>query len=446
MSEKHTLKLMSHFIQLEQDCRQARTVDELGYIIVNRFVKIMPYIQAFFWKLNATTGSIKIIAASSVAHIDDDAPLIIGLKKFIKTNLIIQTQVMMTDFEQQDDNTQKFWDDAFPHHLLHCPITEQDNHVVHGILFCHDTEWKQEQLAMISLMSNMLRHCLITLEPVKKKKIHHLRDKVSKKSVAIAGGIIFGLMFIPVPLTIVASADIQPLNPEVITATLNSTIETIDVEPNQHVEQNQLLLSMDATELNTEVTIAKQQLLASAEKLRKTHQASFSDDDAKTDLAILKVDINKAKAELAFNKQLLKRTKVYAPSSGVAVYSDKTDWLGKPVKIGEKVMLLANPDNKKLVIKVPVADLITIAPGAPVKFFDNINPMKVYRGQVVYSSYNAVESEDGSLVYIVESTLQDKQIPNFGTRGSAKIYGEHVSLFYYLFRRPIYFVRHLLGV
>ena len=41
--------------------------------------------------------------------------------------------------------------------------------------------------------------------------------------------------------------------------------------------------------------------------------------------------------------------------------------------------------------------------------------------------------------------ITEDAIPRIGLRGTAKVYGEKVSLFYYLFRRPITYLRQHLG-
>ena len=40
----------------------------------------------------------------------------------------------------------------------------------------------------------------------------------------------------------------------------------------------------------------------------------------------------------------------------------------------------------------------------------------------------------------------ENKLPRIGLRGTAKVYGSKVSLFYYLFRKPITFMRQLIGI
>jgi hypothetical protein len=55
-------------------------------------------------------------------------------------------------------------------------------------------------------------------------------------------------------------------------------------------------------------------------------------------------------------------------------------------------------------------------------------------------------SPEEVLSYKISASFEGEEIPRIGLRGTAKIYGSRVTLFYYLFRKPITFVRQLIGV
>ena len=51
------------------------------------------------------------------------------------------------------------------------------------------------------------------------------------------------------------------------------------------------------------------------------------------------------------------------------------------------------------------------------------------------------------MAYRVTAQLVDtNNTPRIGLRGTAKIFGEEVRLFFYLFRKPVIFVRQTLGL
>jgi len=82
-----------------------------------------------------------------------------------------------------------------------------------------------------------------------------------------------------------------------------------------------------------------------------------------------------------------------------------------------------------------------------VKLFLNTDPTRPLPASVYRVSYDATEGPDGSLGFIVKSTFdKDVALPRIGLKGTAKIYGDKVTLFYYLMRRPLASLRQNLGL
>jgi hypothetical protein len=93
-----------------------------------------------------------------------------------------------------------------------------------------------------------------------------------------------------------------------------------------------------------------------------------------------------------------------------------------------------------------VADAITLEPGAEVEFFLNISPGAPLHATLRQASYEATLSSASLLGYRLKATFTDTtQMPRIGLRGTAKIYGEKVTLFYYLARRPLAAIRQFMG-
>lgn len=136
-----------------------------------------------------------------------------------------------------------------------------------------------------------------------------------------------------------------------------------------------------------------------------------------------------------------------APEDGIIIFSAPKDWLGKPIKVGEQVMLLASEDQKKLDIEIPQSDMIQIKPGDNIKFYPDINPLHALYAKVNYASFVAVPANDNKLKYYVSATFDpDQTIPRYGSHGTAKLYGNRVSLFFYLFKRPIIWLQSMVGI
>ena len=98
---------------------------------------------------------------------------------------------------------------------------------------------------------------------------------------------------------------------------------------------------------------------------------------------------------------------------------------------------------------LPVSDAIFLEENAIVKaFFDN-DPTNSWKAKVKYISYKPELTEQNILSYRIIADFDDIKengyIPSIGLRGTAKIYSKKVTLFFYLFRKPITSVRQWIG-
>ena len=109
-------------------------------------------------------------------------------------------------------------------------------------------------------------------------------------------------------------------------------------------------------------------------------------------------------------------------------------------------MTLADPSLIRVTIHVAPEDAVDLEPGAEVKVFLNINPLEPLNARITQASYEAVPQPDNTLAYVVQAELLEGHgFPRIGLRGTAKIYAEEVTLAYYLFRKPVAFIRQRIG-
>jgi hypothetical protein len=95
---------------------------------------------------------------------------------------------------------------------------------------------------------------------------------------------------------------------------------------------------------------------------------------------------------------------------------------------------------------LPVADAIAIQTPAEVDFFPDTDPLNIIQCTLVRAAYEPEKTPEDIIAYKLIAHLEPTSpIQRIGSRGTAKIYGERVSLFYYLFRRPITALRQWLG-
>jgi multidrug efflux pump subunit AcrA (membrane-fusion protein) len=238
-----------------------------------------------------------------------------------------------------------------------------------------------------------------------------------------------------------------PLRPTIVRAPLEGVVDRFLVQPNDLVREGQPLLALDARSFENRLEVARQALAIAEAEYRQAAQQAVFDDKSRGQLAILKGRAEQRRADFNYAQSLLDRINVNASKSGVAIFDDPNDWIGRPVTIGERLMEIADPDQAELEIWLPVADATTLEAGAPVDYFLNVAPDAPLRAVVRQASYEATLSPNGLLGYRLKASFADgTKVPRIGLRGTAKVYGHQVSLFYYLARRPLAAARQFLGL
>jgi hypothetical protein len=185
--------------------------------------------------------------------------------------------------------------------------------------------------------------------------------------------------------------------------------------------------------------------IAQAELQRATGKA-FADDQSKSELQILDARAKEKLAEVGYLSELLQRIRMTAPRDGIAIFADPLDWLGKPVQTGERIMLLSDPAAVELTLYVPADDAIQLDAGTAVRMFLNISPLSSFAATVTQTSYEAVQTAEGTVAYVLKAKLEDHAPPRIGLKGTAKLYAGYVPLGYYVLRKPLAWLRRAAGV
>jgi Biotin-lipoyl like len=255
------------------------------------------------------------------------------------------------------------------------------------------------------------------------------------------------LAFIPVPLTTLAPFEVVPLDPTPVTAPIDGVISAIKVDPNAPVAVGQNLFEFDSTNQKAMVAVARQNVLVSQARLSTARNGAFADQDLKRSVAVSEMELELAKAELVNAEDQMRRTGVASQAAGVAVYASRSELLGKPVRVGERIMDIADPTRVAYRIELGVADSIALGQGAGVRLFLDADPLNPRSAAIVEESYHAVATDAGPLAFIVKAKPVEGEVPvRLGLRGTAQLSGQWVSLGFYLFRRPISAVRQHFGI
>lgn len=272
--------------------------------------------------------------------------------------------------------------------------------------------------------------------------------KISKQQYAIIAAAVFlFLLLVRIPLRIVAPCEVVANDPFFMTAPLEGIVEKVDVEPGQLVSKGDILYEYDKRLPMRNLKASQKQVEILEEEVKRAKTLGLNDAKSLTELSILNLKLEKEKVNLGFVEWQATQLNQKASIAGVVMMENPDEWRGKPVKVGEKIMSINDPKNTKVKIWIPEDDNIILDPEKPIKVVLNIDPAHSYQARLEFVAN--------------ESALSDLHIPSFlaeakwivppeenklGLKGTAIIYGQKVSLFYYLIRKPLGSVRHYFGI
>lgn len=436
-------------LELQRQSWRLRTAPELRYHIVNQTRRLLAYRQAALLTL-PERGRPVLEAVSNIAVLEPNAPFARWLEDTARAvaSGAEAVTVHAVDPAALPPALRGAWGEWGPAQALWCPLAGPDG-VPRAVLWLgRDEPWGDGEILLATHLTEGYGHAWWALAGKRSRSGSRLRRAAVP---LLALGLLGGVLALPVPMSTLAPAEIRASDPVIVAAPLDGVIERFHVQPNETVSAGQPLFSFESTMLRSRQDVAAKGLAQAEAELLSASQAAFADPQTKARVAQLRAQVELRRVELGLARDLLERVTVRAERSGIAVFTDVNDWLGKPVAVGERVLTLADPQAPEIDIQVPVGDALVLEPGSPVDLFLNVDPLRPLHARLTHASYEAGLSAAGVLSYRVKAALEPSQdseqpAPRIGLRGTAKILGERVPLALYLFRRPLAMLRQSLGI
>ena len=438
---------LSLLMQLEAMSREAESVKALHFMIVNETRHLISYRQAFLFSTDVVNkNKYQLKAASSIAIIDRNAPFANFLESCLNR---FQKDSNMGTVQQFDATScpaglREEWKEFSLPFVLWCPLKLASGTKLGGVWLARETPWTDGELKLVKRLADTYAHAWYALlgKEKLKKKPHYER--------IILGSVLFiiaSFFIIPIRISALAPVEIVAKEPVIVSAPMDGVIADVLVPPNVMVTFDTLLLKYEDTGLRNKYEVAEKTLAVAIAEFHKASQEAFRDPQSNAKVALLKAQVELSRAESNYALDLLDQVEVKAQKEGLLIYTDKSDWVGRPVQVGEKIMQIADPGKVKLRINLPVDDAIFLVKGASIKIFLDVDPLKSINGVITHASYEATLTPEGVLAYRIDAEFSEPNIQKrIGLQGTAKLYEKRVSLFYYLFRRPISALRQFVGV
>ena len=442
---------------LARRVRQADSDRELGFIWVNESMGLTPYRQSVLWLED--TG---VWALSGVVQIEANVPYVQWVNavcRYWQDHHGLKPQAVTLTAADLPPDLAAEWPHWWPSHALWVGPGDQGlaAHLKGAGLFLRDEPWGETDLGVIQDWAEVWWHAFAALHRTQQTRWQVWKSKCQtllawhadrpwwrQNRALVALGVLIALCF-PVRMTVLAPGELVPAQPTVVRAPIDGVIDVFHVQPNQMVKVDQPLFGFDELVIHSRLEVALQTLATAEVDYRQTSQMALSDSKSKSQLGVLAGRVEERRAEAQSLQGQLSRARVLAPQTGIVLMDDPSDWIGKPVATGERILRIAALDDVEVEAWVSLADAIVLQPGDRVSLYLSASPLSPVSARLRYMSHEAVQRPDGGFAYRIRATLEKATSHRVGLKGTAKLHGDWVPLVYWVMRRPLATARAYLG-
>lgn len=437
----------ARLVDLERSIRAARTPAALHFAIVNETRRLVAYRQAAL--LIRRGNRLRTIALSDIPEVDRTAPLVQWLERVVRTSGRggPTEEIRCIDPADLDPRDAAAWSEFGPDRLIRVPLASAQRGFLGVLVLAMEAAPTAPQRVLLEHLAATFAHALQVFQPAGGGIQNAMEGRPRRLMAYLAAAILVFSFAYRVHLTALAPMEIVPTRPFVVTSPLDGVIQQIAVKTNQPVQAGDRLAVLDDTELRNRCTLAEKALEVARAEYDRAGRGAFVDARSQAVLAELEAQVEARRAEVAYARERLSRTTLLAERAGVAITPPPEQWEGRPVRVGEAIMQIADPRQVEARILLPVKDAVLLDAGGRVRLFLDSNPLDPIGAAVLRAEYLPEVTPAGNFAYRIAARLEaEKPVPRIGLRGTAKMYGPSVSLFYYLFRRPLTYLRQMTGL
>lgn len=449
---------LATLLALAQRARAATSVPELGFMLVNDSHALTPYRQAALWLPGEGIHTL-----SGVIQKEANAPYTLWLEQVCQHLATHGTDAALQVVRAADlpADLASGWEEWLPAYGLWVRLpglgpqggTVSDG----GVLLARDAPWSPDAQWLWQQWADVWGHAFRALHHPRLRGWTAWQQRLTRfwqgqpdrrwwqqGRIRLLAATM-AILLCPVPLTVMAPGELVPSQPVVIRSPLDGVIDHFDVQPNQPVAKGAPLLGFDEALIRSRLDVAQQALATAETEYRQSSQQALTDGRVKSQLALLTGKIEEKRAEVDYLTEQLTRARVVAPREGIVLMDDPSEWVGRPVSVGERLLRIASPQDIEVEAWLPLADAVPLEAGASVKLYLHASPLAPVAARVRYVAHDAVARPDGQYAYRVRATLAEATDHRIGLKGAAKLSAGWVPLGYWMLRRPLAAIRSTLG-
>ncbi|MEY2891040.1 MAG: hypothetical protein RJA98_948 [Pseudomonadota bacterium] len=447
---------VAELIRLEGEIRNLTQVDDLWLHFVNEAGAVLPCAQALVFCARTHRAGQRwqgrLEHAAAVNAVASDGPMARWLEALAAAAHAASGEAAAYAFDVQalGDTSDPSAQQMPLRQGLWLPLPDHRGQPLRAALLLGQVPWEGHAVVIARRLAAAYAHAALAIRGRQSASTWAERWPVARWRVAaaVAGIVLAALVLVRVPLATLAPVEVVPAQPFVVAAAAAGVVERVLVEPGARVRAGTPLVQLVDTTLRNDFEVAAQRLAVAQARTLRVQQAAVDDAAIKHELAMAQTEQAVAQAELDFASDMRATSVLKAAIDGVALFSDPRDWMGRPVAVGEAILRVADPTRTEFHVRVPVADASNVRVGLPVEVYLDAEPLTPRRAVVVRAAYKAEADAAGVASFLVTAHLTDANhdVPRLGLRGTAQILGDDVTLFFYLFRRPLTTLRQTLGV
>lgn len=442
--QQSLVKVLSTINRLTIEAFSASSRQALIFHILNETSQLRPYDRATLWSFEGRKPT--LLGVSGHSEFSDSSELSERWQRLVQTikdphdRQILNEKRLLGNLEDWHHIKKELQGTT----ILWIPLCPEEGLISAGLWLerWNGKKWQSDEEKFFTSLS---RAYGLAWRQFNKKRIPFQRlFRGHGRNLAVAA--LIASFLVRIPLRVVAPCEVVPNDPILITAPLNGIIHQIDVVPGENVEKGTQLFQYDKRVPLQELKVAQKELEITESELNRTMTQGVNDSSSLAEYAVLELKLQKDQLNLDLAEYRASQLRVISPGSGVAMLDNPEEWRGKPVKLGERVMVITDPHNSKVKIWVPESDNVILDRTKPVKVFLNVNPSVSHIAQLSYiASFTGVNEQQIPGFEAEAQWTDPKPEVKMGLKGTAILYGENVTLFYYLIRKPWAFLRNLIG-
>lgn len=436
---QQAVPMLARFVHYANRTLATESTAEAAAQVVTRFVELMPADRVVLVKHGWRA---RILAVDTGAEVARQGRFSAMLRRFAKVQkkrtepLKLPADKSVPE-DPRDDDMRKAMNGS---QVLWLPLARTAEGVPPHSLWLerwHNRPWLDEEITLLT-----------RLRPFLSASLGGQPRKAASRWRWAAVIFLVALFCFPVTESAVAPAQVVAQAPRHIFAPLDGIIHAVNVRPGQWVKPGDVLLRYDTRVLDQQLQEARQQQAVARAELARLESAAYADAEARAKLPVQKLVVEQALAQTDFYRAQRARADVKAAIAGMVVLDDEQALLGAPVQLGEKLFELANPQNTKLRLHVPVADAGLVAMDGLVKLRLDSQPLQVWAAAVSRIGFDVVVSAEDVPSIVVDAQWAE-QVPTDvlpGQHGSARVEAGATVLGWQILRKPALLILGVLGI